>query len=170
MPLLSGPIRVDLSEEDLVYSEDPSVRTPASLEHGGWVPAAECDVGADATRLKMRILRPAELRQHKDTPGGVWAGYAFALERAVLRVDRRTKASEIREWFDALMASNGGAEHGGRSGLIAYELAALRILSRSHGKPLDAYYKTARAVFALADGRDIDGEEVEADGATKSPE
>jgi hypothetical protein len=167
MSLLSGPIRVDLSEEDLVYSEDPSVRVPVALEHCGWVLAAECDVGADATKMRVRILRPSELRQHKDTPGGVWAGYAFALERAVLRVDRRTKASEIREWLDALMASNGTDEHGGRGGLIAYELLALRILSRSHGKSLDAYHRTARAVFALADGREVEGEEG-SDGATKS--
>lgn len=168
-----GPTKVDGSEEDLVYTEDPDVEVPAALEGCGWVLESECRAKKGADKVRTRILAPSEVRLHQGVvrDGGAWVGYAYALERAVLSVNGSKKSSVKAAFLDSLMLANGADAEGpqGRVGATAYELLALRVLARTNSKPISLYHKTARAKLGVDEPHpEPQPEGVAGDGETKS--
>lgn len=163
MGLLTGPLKVELSELDVVYSEDPDVKVPDDLRGCGWIPADRCQINKGADRLRIRILRPSEERERADMQSE--QGLHYALTRACLAHNGTKKQSAIVSYLDALYLSNGGVSRNNRPGSTAWRLLAYRVLTATNGKSLDDYYRVARAML----GYDVDAEEVaDDDGASKS--
>ena len=161
MGLLSGPLKVDQSEVDVVYSEDPDVKVPDELRGCGWIPADRCQVNKGADKIRIRILRPGEERERADLQ--TEQGLHFALSRACLAHNGTKKASAIMAFLDALYVSNGGISANNRPGATAWRLLAYRVLAATNGKSLDDYHAAARAML----GYELE-EVADDDGASKS--
>lgn len=90
MGILKGGSTLRLTEEDLVYSEDPDVTVPPELAGCGWVPREQCQVRPGADELRTRALTDAEKTAARDRYGR--AGEAtmnlFTAQRGVIRVGK----------------------------------------------------------------------------------
>ncbi len=166
MGVVTGPIEVATSTEELAYSEDPDV--VAGKRAGcGWCPVEEFDrVGPGADVVSVRTLngdgernrfrnlyaagKPADANQY---------AVQTALEHVRVQVDGKTaklKAAKAVAWVKAVARTNPAA----------LDLLADRINLRTAGrKPEDGYADARRA---LGYGPLV--EEVDADGGCKSDE
>lgn len=106
MGTLKGGATLRLTEEDVVYSEDPDVTVPPHLAGCGWVPQGECQdrVGADV--LRIRAMTDAEKTRARDlwARSGEASMNAFTVKCIVIRVNRwdvKKHPEKVAAWIAA---------------------------------------------------------------------
>lgn len=168
MAILKGSITTKSSEEELAYSEDPSVVAGERRAGCGWVPVPELEkVGGDADVVVVRTLDSDERTTYRDIYARRGPASAnFYVVRTALKEVRvteegktqRLKGAKSVEWVKAVARQNPAA----------LDLLADRVLARTDGRDVETEYATNRKLFGVAEPDRQEGKRD--DEATKSAE
>jgi len=147
MGVVTGSIRVETSEEDLAYSEDPDVVAGERREGCGWCPVTEFErVGDGADVATVRSLNERERTHYRDLYARIGEATAnvYVVKTAVRVVTtrvggkaKRLEAAKATEWVSAVARTNPAA----------LDLLATRIICRTNGRNPDETYPDTRRVL-----------------------
>lgn len=175
MGLITGSIHLDMSTEELAYSEDSGVVAGEVAAGTGWRPLGDfAKVTPEADVVTVRCLSDKERTQYRNWHARKMAASAnveavsWAVVRVTATIDgkvQRLKGDKALEWVRAVERTNP----------TAIDLLADRIMHRTAGRDPAELYPTMRAILGYPEpdpedegkevGDDVPATKSEADGA-----